>query len=336
MNNIGGNFNVIMRVSEFCSECKLSAVLSILAKINDVDKEKNDDFEIQAITGKIIHLLIQYTFIKTFDQILFFLIRLKKGIHESIKLVLLRNLKDIKNYLEIVESNHFYNDSETILGAQTANSIMDKIEDHIDIISDITSQLIQKGADGIYYCSLLDNELKVLSRFRYNTFIKGRIDSLAINGLIIKIIDIKTGTSKSNEHSRQVKLYSDILNSVDDEHFKKIYTIKPELWYSNPELEIKPLMKANKGKLNKRKRTNPHIKNPNWVFGELFQIVKDAINKARHLTYEEACEFRLLHWKENFPMCKFCGNLCRYIDEFNLPKKKVPKKDLGLLNYLKS
>ena len=66
-------------------------------------------------------------------------------------------------------------------GTQSANIISTTMRDHIDILSEISMEMIQKDNQGKYYCTLIDNELKVVKALNHNIFLKGKIDSLIIN-----------------------------------------------------------------------------------------------------------------------------------------------------------
>ena len=319
-------FDTTMGVGEFCSGCSFSAIFSMFAKMNQIDKERNDEFEVQRITGKLLHSLVQNTFIKDFDKIIFFIYRLGVDKKQAVKMILLENLRSLDKYLSFVELNANKASYETILGTQSANIISTTMRDHIDILSEISMEMIQKDNQGKYYCTLIDNELKVVKALNHNIFLKGKIDSLIINRVQgnkneIKIVDVKTGRSKSNSHSKQVKLYSDLLydelnkkfqannKNIDDFQF----FIRPELWYTNPQIR-KP------SKL-KRDPIKQHIKKPQWekTKGKMLESVKTKIKQASLVTIEEACNFRDKNWKEHFTLCKFCGNLCQFIEEFSLP-----------------
>ena len=167
-------FDTTMGVGEFCSGCSFSAIFSMFAKMNQIDKERNDEFEVQRITGKLLHSLVQNTFIKDFDKIIFFIYRLGVDKKQAVKMILLENLRSLDKYLSFVELNANKASYETILGTQSANIISTTMRDHIDILSEISMEMIQKDNQGKYYCTLIDNELKVVKALNHNIFLKGK------------------------------------------------------------------------------------------------------------------------------------------------------------------
>lgn len=338
------HFNTTIGVGEFSAKCEYNPIFSLHAKLNNVEKEKSDEFELQSITGKILHSLVQKSFIENFDEMLFFIIRLRYNKKDAIKKIFIRNLDSVNDYLSFVEKLKWDKpySHETILGNQTVRSVSTYMYDHIDILAEISQEIIKIDKNGKFYCSLIDNELKIVKSLKHNIFLRGKIDSLIINKVKIKdengknteineikIIDIKTGTTKSNTHSKQVKLYSDLLNSeinnklIDTENAKENsriqsnikFIIKPELWYSNP--KFKDLTKRNPFKLN--------IKTTNWnkTKGNLLRYVYKIVKKTCNVTHEEAIDYKIKNWKEHLAPCILCGQLCRFIKRYNLPKNDI-------------
>ena len=332
-------FDTTMGVGEFCSGCSFSAIFSMFAKMNQINKEINDEFEVQRITGKLLHSLVQNTFIKDFDKMVFFINRLGFDKKQAVKTILLENLRSLDKFLSYVDLIANSVSYETILGTQSANIISTEMRNHVDILSEISMQMIQRDNQGKFYCTLINNELKIVKPLNNNIFLKGKIDSLIINRdqsekNEIKIVDVKTGRTKSNSHSKQVKLYSDLLYDELNKKFqlknKNIndfqFFIRPELWYTNPHIR-KP------SKL-KRNPINQHIKRPQWekTKGKMLESVKKKIKEACLVTNDKACKFRDENWKDYITGCKFCGNLCQFIEEFNLPSERNQINYNGTLN----
>lgn len=103
------------------------------------------------------------------------------------------------------------------------------------------------------------------------------------------------------------------------------YLIRPELWYTNPRIR-KP------SKL-RRDPIRQHIKKPLWERnkGKMLESVKKKIKEACLITHEEACNFRDKNWKDFVTRCKLCGNLCQFIEEFNLPSRNHQNRHNGTL-----
>jgi len=56
-----------------------------------------------------------------------------------------------------------------------------------------------------------------------------------------------------------------------------------------------------------------------------------VIESACSLTFEQAVNFRNENWKEYSIGCILCGNLCKYIEQFNLPSQNDVKNHDGTL-----
>ena len=56
-------------------------------------------------------------------------------------------------------------DIDTVLGSFPAEDILELIEPQIEILAEISTDLVGKDAKGNYFCKLVDNEIRVREKF---------------------------------------------------------------------------------------------------------------------------------------------------------------------------
>lgn len=284
------NFNIKIGVTEVNDfKCKRKIPLLFWAKKKRTELKKPTKWRYSMIMGRLIHILLQDTFKKSLDKILFYIIRKKLTIRDAIFNVLRERFYEISSLLQELELN--YEDTDTLLETYTAQEIIELIEPQLENLAEIAQKLIKLDNNGNFYCTLIDNELTIKKKLDCNIYLHGKIDMISWDKSSITLIELKTGKNEYDSHSNQLGIYGELSRNIFPENIK----VKLELWYSHPEctraIPIKSIMLTRDEKLSLINRQILISKN----------LTKSSINQIAE--------------NRDYMGCQFCGQMCNRLDE---------------------
>ncbi len=284
------NFNVKIGVTEVNDfKCKRKIPLLFWAKKKGIELIKPSRWRYSMIMGRLIHILIQDTFKRSLDKILFYLVRKKLSIKDAVYEVLKEKFYEISSLLQELELKYEYTD--TLLETYTAQEIIELVEPQLENLAEIAQKLIKLDDKGKYYSTLIDNELTIKKRLERNIYLHGKIDMISYDNSSITLIELKTGKNEYESHSNQLEIYGELSRKNIPENIE----LNLELWYSNPECPRKNPIKSIK--LTRDKKLNLLKKQI---------LISKNLNKSSINQIEQNIDYM---------GCKFCGQICNRLDE---------------------
>jgi len=284
------NFNIKIGVTEVNDfNCKRKIPLLFWVKKKKIELEKPTKWRYSMIVGRLLHIIIQDTFKKSFDKILFNLVRKKLSKKDAIYYVFKEKLYEISSLLQEFELKYEYTD--TLLETYTAQEIIELIEPQLESLAEIAQKLIELNKNGNYYSTLIDNELTIKEKLEYNIYLHGKIDMISYDNSSITLIELKTGKNEYESHSNQLEIYGELSRKYFPENIK----LNLELWYSHPEnprkSPIKPILLT-------------EYENLDYLNSQIYlskNLNRKNINQIKQY--------------ENYMGCQFCGQMCSRLDE---------------------
>ncbi len=285
------NFNIKIGVTEVNDfRCERKFPILFWVKKKRIDLEKPTRWRYSMIVGRLIHILIQDTFKKSFDKILFYIVRKRSSIKNAIYEVLKERFYEISALLQELELN--YEDVDTLLETYTAQEIIELIEPQLEILAEISQKLIKLDKNGNYYSTLIDNELTIKTRLESNIYLQGKIDMISYNSFSsITLIELKTGKREYKSHLDQLKIYGELSRKLIPDNID----LNLELWHSHPECD----------------RENP-IKPVNLTIKKKLDKIKSQIQISKNLSKSSV---KQITRNIDYLGCQFCGQMCDRLDE---------------------
>lgn len=284
------NFNIKIGVTEVNDfNCKRKIPLLFWVKKKKIELEKPTKWRYSMIVGRLLHIIIQDTFKKSFDKILFNLVRKKLSKKDAIYYVFKEKLYEISSLLQEFELKYEYTD--TLLETYTAQKIIELIEPQLEGLAEIAQKLIKLNNKGNYYSALIDNELTIKEKLEYNIYLHGKIDMISYDNSSITLIELKTGKNEYESHSNQLEIYGELSRKYFPENIK----LNLELWYSHPENPIRSPIK-------------PILLTEH----ENLDYLKSQINLSKNLDRKNINQ---IERNVNYMGCQFCGQMCSRLDE---------------------
>jgi len=284
------NFNIKIGVTEVNDfNCKRKIPLLFWVKKKKIELKKPTKWRYSMIVGRLLHIIIQDTFKKSFDKILFNLVRKKLSKKDAIYYVFKEKLYEISSLLQELELKYEYTD--TLLETYTAQEIIELIEPQLESLAEIAQKLIELNENGNYYSTLIDNELTIKEKLEYNIYLHGKIDMISYDNSSITLIELKTGKNEYESHSNQLEIYGELSRKYFPENIK----LNLELWYSHPEnprkSPIKPILLT-------------EYENLDYLNSQIY--LSKNLNRKNINQIEQY---------ENYMGCQFCGQICSRLDE---------------------
>ena len=285
------NFNIKIGVTEVNDfNCRRKIPLLFWVKKKKIELIKPTKWRYSMIMGRLLHIIIQDTFKKSFDKILFNLVRKKLSKKDAIYYVFKEKLYEISSLLQEFELKYEYTD--TLLETYTAQKIIELIEPQLEGLAEIAQKLIKLNNNGNYYSALIDNELTIKNRLESNIYLQGKIDMISYDNFSsITLIELKTGKNEYKSHSNQLEIYGELSRKIIPDNIE----LKLELWYSHPECPrenpIKPVYLTIKQKLN---------------------LIKTHVRISKNLNKSS---IRQIKPNIDYMNCQFCGQMCDRLDQ---------------------
>jgi len=284
------NFNIKIGVTEVNDfNCKRKIPLLFWVKKKKIELKKPTKWRYSMIVGRLLHIIIQDTFKKSFDKILFNLVRKKLSKKDAIYYVFKEKLYEISSLLQELELKYEYTD--TLLETYTAQEIIELIEPQLESLAEIAQKLIELNKNRNYYSTLIDNELTIKEKLEYNIYLHGKIDMISYDNSSITLIELKTGKNEYESHSNQLEIYGELSRKYFPENIK----LNLELWYSHPEnprkSPIKPILLT-------------EYENLDYLNSQIY--LSKNLNRKNINQIEQY---------ENYMGCQFCGQMCSRLDE---------------------
>ncbi len=284
------NFNVKIGVTEVNDfKCKRKIPLLFWVKKKGIELIKPSRWRYSMIMGRLIHILIQDTFKRSLDKILFYLVRKKLSIKDAVYEVLKEKFYEISSLLQELELK--YEDTDTILEIYTAQKIIELIDPQLENLAKITQKLIKLDNNGKYYSTLIDNELTIKKRLEPNIYLNGKIDMISYDNSSMTLIELKTGKNMYKSHTNQLQIYGELSRKIIPENIK----LKLELWYSHPECS----------------RENP-IKQVKLAKVKKLNLIETQIQISKKLNRSS---IKQIEQNIDYMGCQFCGQMCNRLDE---------------------
>ena len=284
------NFNIKIGVTEVNDfNCRRKIPLLFWVKKKKIELIKPTKWRYSMIMGRLLHIIIQDTFKKSFDKILFNLVRKKLSKKDAIYYVFKEKLYEISSLLQELELK--YENTDTLLETYTAQEIIELIEPQLESLAEISQKLIQLNNKGNYYSTLIDNELTIKEKLGYNIYLRGKIDMISYDNSSITLIELKTGKNEYESHSKQLEIYGELSRKFFPENIK----LNLELWYSHPENPIRSPIK------------------PIFLTEyENLDYLKSQIYLSKNLDRKNINQ---IEQYVNYMGCQFCGQMCSRLDE---------------------
>jgi len=284
------NFNIKIGVTEVNDfNCRRKIPLLFWVKKKKIELIKPTKWRYSMIMGRLLHIIIQDTFKKSFDKILFNLVRKKLSKKDAIYYVFKEKLYEISSLLQELELK--YENTDTLLETYTAQEIIELIEPQLESLAEISQKLIQLNNKGNYYSTLIDNELTIKEKLGYNIYLRGKIDMISYDNSSITLIELKTGKNEYESHSKQLEIYGELSRKYFPENIK----LNLELWYSHPEnlrrSPIKPILLT-------------EYENLDYLKSQIYLSIN--LNRKNINQIEKYV---------NYMGCQFCGQMCNRLDE---------------------
>ncbi len=284
------NFNIKIGVTEVNDfNCRRKIPLLFWVKKKKIELIKPTKWRYSMIMGRLLHIIIQDTFKKSFDKILFNLVRKKLSKKDAIYYVFKEKLYEISSLLQELELK--YENTDTLLETYTAQEIIELIEPQLESLAEISQKLIQLNNKGNYYSTLIDNELTIKEKLGYNIYLRGKIDMISYDNSSITLIELKTGKNEYESHSKQLEIYGELSRKIFPENIK----LNLELWYSHPanlrRNPIKPILLT-------------EYENLDYLKSQIYLSIN--LNRKNINQIEKYV---------NYMGCQFCGKICSRLDE---------------------